>query len=237
MKNILIITALSAVLAISSCTEGPSALDQAKALYQLSIENQDQTTAKLALNQLLLLDSTNLSYQDSLSRIYMKSGNFDAGMKYAENVYNAGKADGKLKENMALAYQQMGEIEKSETFLAALLTETQDYKYLFQQLVIKYESGNQPMFDSLSTQILEQAKTDSLLAKTMVPMPSPVSGGNQMVPMTAATYFLIGNNDLERKQDVRSAVNYLRKSIEDFEEFEMSRYVLMEIEKMMMQRR
>ena len=68
-------------------------------------------------------------------------------------------------------------------------------------------------------------------------MPVPVSGGNQLVPLKAATLFLIGNNALERKQDVSTAVRYLQKSIEEFEQFEMHRYVLMELEKMMSGRR
>ena len=229
------ITLLTLVAAFTgSCTEKISDLDNAKALYAKSLENNDAITARVALNQILMIDSTNAEYQDSLSRVYMTSGNFEGGLKYAEEVYNAGKASNKLKENMALAYQQIGEMEKSEEFIGALLRDTRNNKYLFQQLVIKYESGNQPMFDSLCTQILELSDSDSTVAQTMVPMPSPVSGGNQLVPIKAATLFLIGNNALERKQDVRTAITYLRKSLQEYEQFEMSRYVLMEIEKMMM---
>jgi hypothetical protein len=80
---------------------------------------------------------------------------------------------------------------------------------------------------------LEQIESDIALAATSVPMPGPVSGIQQLVPMKAATLFLIGNNALERKQDVNTAVTYLKKSIEEFDQFEMPRYVLMELEKMM----
>jgi hypothetical protein len=45
---------------------------------------------------------------------------------------------------------------------------------------------------------------------------------------------LIGNNALENNRDVNTAVEYLQKSLQEYGEFEMSRYVLMEIEKMMM---
>lgn len=227
----------SVIIALASCTEKTTELDSAKALYFQSVENNDAVTARVALNQILLLDSTNAEFQDSLSRVYMTSGNFEGGLKYAEMVYNAGKATYKLKENMALAYQQTGEMEKAEDFLTTLLNDTRDNKYLFQKLVIKYESGNQMMFDSLSNQVITLSDNDSLVAQTLVPMPSPVSGGNQLVPIKAATYFLIGNNALEGKQDVRTAIEYLQKSISEFEEFEMARYVLMEIEKMMGGRR
>jgi tetratricopeptide (TPR) repeat protein len=225
------------IFIVLGCNQNESQLTNAKDLYEQAILNNDATTAKMALNQIILLDTLDLQYQDSLSRIYMKSGNFEAGLKYAEIVYASGKADGQLKENMALAYQQIGETEKAEEFINSLLQTTKDYKYLFQKIVIQYENGNQPLFDSLSNEVLKLTDKDSLVAQTMVPMPGPVSGGNQLVPIKAATLFLIGNNALERKQDVSTAVRYLQKSIEEFEQFEMPRYVLMELEKMMSSRR
>jgi len=221
------------VFFISACNSTDKKLSQTEALYHQALENKDAATVKVALNQLLLLDSTSIEYQDSLSRVYMRNGNFNAGLKYAELVYNAGKAEAKLKENMALAYQQVGETEKAEKFIDNLIVETGNYKYLYQKLVIQYENGNQIKFDSLSTDILGQIESDSILAATSVPMPGPVSGIQQLVPIKAATLFLIGNNALERKQDVNVAVTYLKKSIEEFDQFEMSRYVLMELEKMM----
>jgi tetratricopeptide (TPR) repeat protein len=221
------------VLFLGACNTTDRELSQAEALYAQALDNKDASTVQVALNQLLLLDSSNIEYQDSLSRLYMRNGNFDAGLKYAELVYNAGKAEAKLKENMALAYQQIGETEKAEKFIDNLIIETGLYKYLYQKLVIQYENGNQMKFDSLSTDILKQIESDSILASTSVPMPGPVSGIQQLVPMKAATLFLIGNNALERKQDVNTAVTYLKKSIEEFDQFEMPRYVLMELEKMM----
>ena len=225
------------ILILIGCNQDKDRLSYVKDLYQQAQLNNDVNTAKYALNQLVLLDTTNLEYQDSLSRIYMKLGNFNAGLKYAENVFTKGQADGQLKENMAIAYQQIGETEKADEFIDNLLQATKDYKYLFQKVVIQYENGNQPMFDSLSNYVLNLSNNDSLISQTMVPMPSPVSGGNQLVPIKAATLFLIGNNALERKQDINTAVQYLQKSIEEYNQFEMPRYVLMELEKMMSGRR
>jgi len=220
-----------------SCKQEDYRISDSTALYQQALENNDVQTAKIALNQLILLDSSNLDYPDSLSRLYMRTGNFEAGLKYAEFVYQTGKSDAKLKENMALAYQQIGETEKAELFINRLLESSKNYKYLFQKLVIQYENGNQPLFDSLSNEILSLVESDSLVAETNVPMPAPVSGGNQLVPIEAATLFLIGNNALERSQDINKAVKYLQKSIQRHEQFEMPRYVLMELEKMMAGRR
>ena len=137
------------IFIVLGCNQNKSQLTNAIDLYGQAILNNDATTAKMALNQIILLDTLELRYQDSLSRIYMKSGNFKAGLKYAEIVYTSGKADGQLKENMALAYQQIGETEKAEEFINSLLQTTKDYKYLFQKIVIQYENGNQPLFDLL----------------------------------------------------------------------------------------
>ena len=237
MKKNAYISIIAALLSISACNQNPTPLENATKLYAQSIENNDAALAKVALNQILLYDSTNHAYQDSLSRIYISAGNFEAGLKYAELVYSSGNAGNKLKENMALAYQQVGETEKAEKFVSNLFDDTRDYKYLYQTLVIQYENGNQILFDSISTQILELSTSDSLVSKTLVQMPGPVSGVSQQVPIKAATLFLIGNNALERKQDVNTAVKYLRQSIEEYDQFEMPRYVLMELEKMMIAQR
>lgn len=235
MKNsTILLLIISSVSILGACNDKDRQLNAAKELYKAALANSDQSTVKVALNQILLLDSNSTEHQDSLSRLYISTGNFQAGLKYAEKVFNSGKADVKLKENMALAYQQLGKSEKANQFVSSLMTETNDYKYVYQKLVIAYENADQILFDSLSNNILKQVETDSIMARTTVPMPGPVSGVNQLVPIKAATYFLIGNNALENKRDVNTAVQYLQKSLQEYGEFEMSRYVLMEIEKMMM---
>ncbi len=235
MKNSTIYLLLLFTLTLlGGCNNKEAQLKSAIALYEVALANSDASTIKVALNQILLLDSNNTLYQDSLSRLYISSGNFEAGLRYAEKVFNAGKADVKLKENMALAYQQIGKTDKAKQFVNSLKIETNDYKYEYQKLVISYENGDQMLFDSLSKSILAQIEIDSLVSRTTVPMPGPVSGVNQLVPIKAATYFLIGNNALENRRDINTAVQYLQKSLEEYGDFEMSRYVLMEIEKMMM---
>ena len=72
MKNITKhLLLFSAVTLLGACTESNTQLKSAKALYEVSLANSDQSTVKVALNQLLLLDSTNTVYQDSLSRLYI----------------------------------------------------------------------------------------------------------------------------------------------------------------------
>ena len=110
------------------CSEDTKSTNTAEALYELALENKDVTTAKVALSQLILEDSTNMDYKDSLSRIYFNEGNFYAGLDYAEQVFASGSNDKVLQENMAIAYQQIGETEMAEEIISGLFTTTPAYK-------------------------------------------------------------------------------------------------------------
>lgn len=232
MKKVLIIITLASL--ISACNKGDNQLELAKKLYSQAQKNLDATTSKVALNQILMLDSTNLVYKDSLARLYMTTGNYKSGVKLGSEVYSNGKADNKLKETLALSYQQLGEIDKSEELIEELLIATGNYKYMYQKLVLLFDKGDQPAFDTLATSLLQKIETDSLIAQTTISLPGPVTGVNQMVPLKAATLFIIGNNAFDREQDVQKAVTYFQKSIEEFGQFEMARYSLQEIERMIM---
>ncbi|MBT8326924.1 MAG: hypothetical protein KJP21_04325 [Bacteroidia bacterium] len=232
MKKVLVIITITALF--SACKKGENQLDLAKKLYAQAQENLDATTSKVALNQILMLDSTNLVYKDSLARLYMTTGNYKTGVKLGSEVYRNGTADNKLKETLALSYQQLGEIEKSEGLIDELMQATGNYKYMYQKLVLQFDKGDQAAFDTLATNLLTKIDSDSTIANTTISLPGPVTGVNQMVPLKAATLFIIGNNAFDREQNVQKAVEYFQKSIEEFNQFEMARYSLQEIERMIM---
>ncbi len=232
MKKALIIVLIST--AFYACKDENKELKTAENLYNSAKQYKDLNTTKVALNQMLLIDSTNIEYKDSLARLYMRGGNVEGGLKLAEQVDLAGKADSKLVEMIGIAHQQMGNIEKSEKVFDRLLSETKDYKYLYQKMVIQYEKGNMIEFDSLSNIILTQVETDSVMAKTTIEFPGPVSGVSQQVPLKAATLLVVGKNAYDREQNLKKAVDYYVKSVQAFDQFEMARYFLSEIERMQM---
>ena len=136
----LVILLLSTLL--FACNSSKEDLNNAEKLYKQAISNLDLTTAKLALNQILLLDSNNLIYKDSLARLYIQGGNYEGGVKLAEQLNKAGKADKKLLELTGVAYQQMGKLDESDALFNKLWNESKDFKYLYQIMVIQYEKGN-----------------------------------------------------------------------------------------------
>ena len=235
MKNAFL--ALTIIISFGACQQENNELQSAKDFYELAQQNRDATTTKVALNKLILLDSSNIDYKDSLARLYMKTGNYKAGVRLADEVYTAGKADNDLTEDMSLAYQQLGEFDKSEDLIDKLFSSTRNYKYQYQKLVLQYNKGNQAAFDTLATDLLSKIDSDSSIASTTLSLPGPVTGVQQEVPIKAATLFIIGNNAFDREQNLQKAVNYFQKSIQEFEQFELARYSLQEIERMYMANR
>ena len=226
---------LLSVLIFAACSTQSDRLKEAEALYKLALENKDPSLARVALCQIMLIDSTIPAYQDSLARLYIAASNFETGLRYAEKVCKNGPCENILKENMAAAYQQLGKNIEAEKIIQGLIADTKENKYLFQQLLIYFNAGKTTSFDSLSTTMLQQIETDSTMAKTMVPIVAPSSGGDQMVPIKAAVYFLIGNNALNTTRDINKGVEYMQLSLTDFAPFEMPRYVLQQVEQLAIQ--
>lgn len=227
--------AILSILVIAACSSKSDQLKEAEAFYKLALENKDPSVARVALNQIMLIDSSITQYQDSLARLYIAANNFESGLRYAEKVCKNGPCDNLLKENMALAYQQLGKNTEAEKVIQGLIADTKDNKYLFQQLLIYFNAGNITSFDSLSTDMLAQIEADTAMASTIVPIVAPSSGGDQMVPIKAAVYFLIGNNALNTTRDINKGVKYMQLSIKEFEPFEMPRYVLQQVEQLVRQ--
>ncbi len=226
---------LLSVLIFAACSTQSDRLKEAEALYKLALENKDPSLARVALCQIMLIDSTIPAYQDSLARLYIAASNFETGLRYAEKVCKNGPCENILKENMAAAYQQLGKNIEAEKIIQGLIADTKENKYLFQQLLIYFNAGKTTSFDSLSTTMLQQIETDSTMAKTMVPIVAPSSGGDQMVPIKAAVYFLIGNNALNTTRDINKGVEYMQLSLTEFAPFEMPRYVLQQVEQLAIQ--
>ncbi|HBN02933.1 MAG TPA: hypothetical protein DD396_02715 [Bacteroidetes bacterium] len=226
---------LLSVILIAACTSTSDRLKEAESLYKLALENKDPSLARVALCQIMLIDSNIPAYQDSLARLYIASSNFETGLRYAEKVCKNGPCENILKENMAAAYQQLGKNDEAEKIIKGLIADSKDNKYLFQQLLIYFNAGKTTSFDSLSSAMLQQIEIDSTMAKTIVPIVAPSSGGDQMVPIKAAVYFLIGNNALNTTRDINKGVEYMQLSLKEFAPFEMPRYVLQQVEQLMAQ--
>ncbi len=232
-----ILFSFTLALLLSSCDNQISELEQTQDLYESALKHNDLTTQRVALSRLILLDTSSMDYIDSLARLYIKDGNYEGGLLLAEQLFEQNKGDNKLKELSGVAYQQVFKLNKATEIFNSLFANTRDYRYAYQVVAIAYEQANTQLFDSLSNQLLNVAANDSMVARTMIDFPGPITGAPQLIPLEAATIFLKGKFALDKQQDIRSAVNYYQQAIVKFESFEMPYYYLQEIEMMQRQQR
>jgi tetratricopeptide (TPR) repeat protein len=233
MKNTILL--LSLCIGLVACTHDHAeenrtqSLKDAKNLYNTAMANKDASTARVALHQIVILDSTALNYKDSLARILISTGNFVGGVKYGEEVLGANKADDVLVELMAHAYQQQYKLDESIELFTRLFKSTGDYRYEVENLKNWVYKGNRHHFDSLSNQLLEIARTDTVAAQTMIRIDAPLSRSEQYIPLEPIVLFLKGQYALEALKDPNTAINYFRQALLLSEAFEMPRAYLMEM--------
>lgn len=228
------------VLFISSCAEKEDpkekAIAEAKKLYEAAEKYKDISTARVALNQLLLLDPENEIYTDSLARLYIKSGNFDGGIALAEKLIKSNKASKDLKELVGVAYQQQENNDDAIDVFGDLFESTKDFRYLFQQAVILGERENKQEFDSMANVIIQLVNESEEAKETLIDFPTTKGDTKQMVPLEAAIIFLQGKVALESNdiKQMRNGVNLMVKALDIFPDFNAAKYYLQQIE--MMQR-
>lgn len=230
MKKTHSIYSLGAVMLFlaSSCgntkESGSDALKEAKNLYEQSVRYKDGSTAIVALNQILLHDSNNMQYVDSLAGLYIKTGNYGGGLELANKVYAKDPKNYRILELIGLAHQQSGEYEASIKDFQTLFEGTKDFKYLYQTATIYLESEQLNAADSIADIILAQAgETD-----TRIEM-SP-AGVVESVPLKAACYNLKAMIQAEGKNNIGGAVNYLRKALEIYPEFQFPQMYMQRIQ-------
>lgn len=204
-------------------------LAQAKALYEIAMEHKDASTARVALHQIILLDSNALNYKDSLSRILISTGNFQGGVQLGQDVLDAQKADNGLLELMGHAYQQLYKLDESIAIFNTLFANTGDYRYEVENLKNWVYKGNAHTFDSLSNRLLEVARADSVAANTLIRIDAPLSRSEQYIPLEPIILFLKGQYALEARRDPNSAIQYFKQALLLSEAFEMPRAYLLEM--------
>lgn len=225
--------ALLAIVAVVFTACGDSKekqMEQTKALYQSALKHSDPNTAVVALNKLLVLDPGNLEYRDSLCRTYLRGGNSKGGMAIAEEIQDSVKFDNSVMEMLGVAYQTSKDYQKSAKVFNKLFNNTKDYRYLYQVAALAYEKSNKMEFDSLTNILLNDAVNDSLIARTLIDFPGPLSGSPQYIPLEPATMFLKAKYAMDKSQDLATAIQYFRQSINLYEQFEMPWYYLQQIE-------
>jgi tetratricopeptide (TPR) repeat protein len=226
-----LLVASFALLVLTQCKPE----NNSKKLLSQALKNKDYATAAFAYNNLLLEDSTNLDYKDSLARIYIRSGNFEGGLRLGEQVIAKRPGNSKLLELISVANGQLKNIDKSIANLNTLFTTTKDYTYLYKISGVYFDNGQFQKADSVCDKVIEFADSSK---NVEINLPN---GSSQSVPILAACYNMKGailTEMAEISQDgelVRKSIPYFQKAMQMAPDFAYPRLYLEKIAQFMQQ--
>jgi tetratricopeptide (TPR) repeat protein len=200
--------------------------DNSKKLLDQALKNKDYATAAFAYNNLLLTDTSNLEYKDSLARIYIKSGNYEGGVRLGEQVLVKQPKNLKLLELVGIGNGRLNNIDKAVANFNALFVASQDYTYLYKIAGMCFDSQKYNEADSLADIMIAKADTTKRIE---VQLPS---GESQSVPIVAACYNMKGAILAEMAdrtgniEHIKNAVPYFQKALKIYPEFSFPRLYL-----------
>ena len=222
---------LTLVFFLSNCKQP----DNSKQLLAQALKNKDYATAAFAYNNLLLKDTANLEWKDSLARIYIHSGNYEGGVRLGEQVLLKQPKNLKLLELVGIGNGRLNNIEKSIINFNSLFASSQDYTYLYKIAGMCFDNEKYNEADSLADIMI--AKADST-AKIVVQLPS---GESQSVPILAACYNMKGAILAEMADrtgnpaHINNAIPFFQKALKIYPEFSSPRLYLERIAQYMQQ--
>ncbi len=210
----------------SSNQSGASSIETNKALYERALGLEDYGTALVALNYILLEDTTNLEYTDSLARLYMRSGSFDAGLQLGYKVMDAQPKNYKLLELIATAEEYKADpihLTKSYKSFKKLYEEVGGARYLIKLAQIGMLQGNmEPALKRLDEVIADPNVT-------MIESPTR-NGGVQMIDVKAAAYFLKANYELNLG-NAKGGGDYLNKALQISPKYEAASLLVQDLQR------
>ncbi|MFT5724428.1 MAG: tetratricopeptide (TPR) repeat protein [Bacteroidia bacterium] len=224
-------------LFIASCNSN-SGTDSAKtsfetneALYERALDLGDYGTALVALNYMLLEDSTNMEYTDSLARIYMRSGSFDAGLNLGQKVMDGDAKNYKLLELIATAQEYKGDppnLIKAYRNYKILHEEFKGTRYLLKLAQVGMMQG---------TYQASMKKLEEVIASESVTLiESPTSdGGVQMIDVKAGANMLKANYYFNEGQEKLGA-QCLEQALKITPDYEAARLMVQRLQQFQQQK-
>lgn len=198
--------------AIISCNKQSG--DNSKKLLERALKYKDFATAAFAYNKLLIKDTSNIEYKDSLARIYIRSGNYEGGAMLAEQVLSKNKSEKKLMELLGVAYEQLNNTEKSISIFNSLYKTTSDPVYLYKIAAMYFDNTMFEKADSIADYMIKNADTSKIIN---INLPN---GQSQTVPILAACYNMKGAIYAEGKSDLNNAIIYFNKALKISPDFQ-----------------
>lgn len=232
MKKYLIIGLIS----LAACKNNESAdssdyktkrIEEAKHLYNQSRELNDPFTAITALQTLLIYDSTNAGYWDSLTTNYERSGLYLAMDKANNRLMALDPQNIKGQERQARGKVGAGKTDDAAADMRNLYNKTKDIKYLFQVAMIYIQK--QKMDEAQKT--IAEIELVPGYENGTVDLPAGSQGELQKVPNKAATTYFKGLFQLQKRNEA-AGITLVKQALAIYPDFFLAQKDMETFEKM-----
>lgn len=222
MKNIIIGIAIASSLIACKQSSTNATSDYEKMLSR-SYQIKDYHTAITAIQLLLVQDSTQKQYLDSLPELYAAVRNMDAAEFYTDLALKDKPTNEKLMQLKALCLENKGDFQGTLDIMNKLYASTQKITYLYQLTAFQLESGD---FENAKKGIiqLEEKMVDS---KDSVDFMLSATE-KQKVPVKAAVYHMKAYT-VAQNRDLMGAKGYWEKALKEFPQFVAAREAYMQL--------
>ncbi len=219
MKKLLVALPLLALFACNKTNQNQTY----KALYEKSMQVKDYPTAITALQLLLLEDSSQKAYMDTLPELYSAVHNYESSEYYTDIALKTYPTSERFLQLKALCLQQTGNVSQVMDIYSKLYASTQKITYLYQ--IAAFQFSAQDMGSAERTmKILEEKMIDSQDSVDFMISETE----KQKVPVRAAVYNMKAYM-VAQKRDLAGAKKYFEMAIKEFPEFVTARQNLQQL--------
>ncbi len=215
MKKILIVLCLiSSVIACKNNNSNTQATDNYKKLFNKSMDGKDYPTAIMACQMILINDSTQTLYADTLPELYAAINNIMACDIVTEAALKRNPKSERLLLIKALCAEQMGKVEEQMSLYNQLYAINKKPEYLYRITATHFGTGNFQAAENNLKELEQMAvnshdSIDFMISETE----------KQKVPLKAALLNMRAIMSAQRDRDLPSAKKYFEAAIREFPDF------------------
>lgn len=218
MKKLILI--ISALTTLASCNNNTSTsgIDGYKKLFDKSMNTKDYQTAIVAAQLILINDSTQILYADTLPELYAATNNIMACNDAATAALLRSPKSERLLLLKALCAEQLGKVEEQMSIYNQLYAINKKAEYLYRITATHFGTGNFKAVENNLKELDELAITskdsiDFMLSETE----------KQKVPLKAALLNMRAIMAAQKDRDMLSAKKYFEAAIREFPDFIMAK--------------
>jgi tetratricopeptide (TPR) repeat protein len=213
MKKIII--AISVFVTLTSCNNKSSnAIESYKKLFDKSMNSKDFPTAIVAAQLILIDDSTEVLYSDTLPELYAATNNIYACNDAATNALKRNPKSERYLLIKALCAEQLGNMEEQMSIYNQLYAINKKPEYLYRITAAHFGSANFQAVENNLKELDEMAKNSKDSIDFMIS-----ESEKQKVPLKAALLNMRAIMAAQKDRDMLSAKKYFEAAIREFPDF------------------